>query len=403
MKRIYQIAILISLLAPPIGSVGCTSGPTANATLTSDHATRIPPPTDTRSSRPSPTVGVTPLTPLFPTASLTVSPTPWLAAFFRVTQEPVVGFWWSEEGTHLNYQTEDHLLWRYDPDTDGTKEVSSEAPVYGQPLPSVLDRVPEDVPAQDTYFAPSGSRALFVVAEYYYEGGAPDPNLDAEWMPSAVVSQVWYLSEEEPEAYRLGTIDGTVYGATWSQDETRVLMQVIGGGLYPPADSAGWLILPEKGQARNLFPIMRDDATSYILPEIMPDGTRVLFTKCAPGDDHDECQLYFRILKLEEDIYYDEPLSLPVTGGIWPLPDTNGLLIADGIVLYLYGLENGTLLQLNDESQPYTLEALTMDPPGEGTGVVKFSSDTRYIAWNGHSGLQVFSLCPGGGRLLNCE
>ena len=404
MRMICPIIAFLALLALLIGCAGCNSGLASNITPT----TRCTPSdivlqTETPISQPLCTVGITPPEMTSSTTQPLPSPTPWLSAFLRVTREPVVDFWWSQEGTYLYYEAGDHQLWRYDPVTGETVDVTSEAPVYGQPSPFVLSRIPEDVPAHDIYFAPSGSKALFTVVTHYYEGGTPSPDIDAEWIPSGATSEIWYIEEEKPEPRWIGSLGGIAYDATWSQDELYVLVMA-GHPLFPCVDSRGWLIALQEGQIREIFPIDKESPPIDICDfQIAPDGRRVFFYKCTYNRGKKECEYWFRVLE-EGGAYRDEPVQIPLSGQhTWLLPNNKGLLVTDGILIYLYGLDDGTWLQLNNTRPPYTWGSVPMDPPGETTKIIKFSSDVHYIAWNGSRGLQVFSLCPGGGELLDCK
>ncbi len=380
MTALYRSCTFLVLSVLLVSGARCQSGAGANAEPTADY-TQLP--------------------------TIPPSPTPWLDAFLRVTQEPVVAFWWGREGSSLYYETEDHRLWRYDPVTDRSVDITSEAPVYGQPLPSVLSRIPEEVPEQNVYFAPSGTKALFAVVTYYHEESTPAPNVDGEQPPSGSTSELWYVTEEEPEPRWLGTLNGTAYSATWSQDESRVLLILVGHALFPCVGNTGWLIMLQEGQMWELFPATTAETSTFddCSFQIAPDGQSVFFYRCIYSRDEGEygCEYYSRILG-EGDAYRDEPVQMPLEGQpAWLLPNNRGLLITDGILIYLYGLDDETWLQLNSTSPPYTWGSVPMDPPGETTRVIRFSPDARYIAWNGYRGLQVFSLCPGGGELLDCE
>jgi len=320
-----------------------------------------------------------------------------------VTQEPVNGFWWSKEGVYLYYETADHRLWQYNPAGGEMIDITSQAPVYGQPLSSLLSRIPDGVPEDHIYFAPSGTQALFAVVTYSFEEGTPDPSVaDWEIVPSGSTSEVWYLSEEELEPRWLGTLRGTAQSATWSQDESRVLLKLVGCVLSPCGGDTGWLIAPQEGQMWELFPATAAEPPTLESFQIAPDGEGAFFCRCIYSRDQYECEYGVRTLG-EGGMYHDEPVHMPLEGQpAWLLPNNRGLLVTDRILIYLYGFD-GSWRQLNNTSPPYTWGSVPMDPPGETTGVIKFSSNAHYMAWNGYRGLQVFSLCPGGGELLECE
>jgi hypothetical protein len=384
-----RMLTIIALLGFLIGIVGCNSSYDTTATPTCN-STVVGIDTPAATTSPSISKTSTPADPVIP------SPTPWLDAFQRVTQTPVDHFWWDETEIRLYYRS-NHYLWQYDPVLGRTTEVSSTTPIYGEPLSSVLARIPNDIPHYDVYFAPSGTKALFKVSRYEYAGDAPGPDTDGEIHPISITSELWYVDENELATRQLGTVDGMPTGVSWDQNENHVLVQM-GDGMYPPTDSAGWFISLRTGDMWNLFPVTAGETiTSYLRPQIAPDGNRVLFTQCIRKSNGNQCTHYIRTLK--NSMYSDEIISPPVSGGFLILPNNRGLLIIDEITLYLYDWESKTTLQLSNDRPPYTWGSLPMDSPRE----VKLSRDLHYLAWNGPRGLQVFSLCPGGGVLLDCD
>jgi len=240
-------------------------------------------------------------------------------------------------------------------------------------------------------------KALYKVPHYEYAGDKPGPDSDSETHPASITSELWYVDGDELATRQLGTVEGMPTGVSWDQNENYVLVQM-GDGMYPPVDSAGWFISLRTGEMRNLFPVTASETiTSYLRPQIVSSGNKLLFTQCVYNSDDSQCTHYIRTLK--NGTYSDEVVSPPVSGGFVILPNERGLLIVDEITLYLYDWESEIILQLSDNRPPYTLGSVPMDSPRD----VKFSPDLHYIAWNGSRGLQVFSLCPGAGELLNCE
>ncbi len=382
-----------------IGSARCTYESVENARPVIDHT-------------PSPTVAPTDLLletvgDIAAVSSPTIqpSPTPWLRAFSQVTRIPV-NFWWSEAGAHLYYE-ENQCLWQYDPATGEAIDITSEAPIYGQPLPSVQSRIPDQVLADNVYFAPSGVQALFVLETYYYEGGTPSPNVDGEVMPSEITSEVWYIAEEELKPRRLGAVNGLTGIATWSQDEKRVLLPILDDQFFPYGGSSGWIIALPDGRMWKVFAVSSDydyASSDQWYMQMAPDGQKALSVGCTYSLEEIKCEEYWLTSLKEESTGHREPIEIP--SNKWDvrlLPNNRGLIAFDGIVIYLHDFAGDTWLQLNDTHPPYMWMSAPMDPPGETMRAVKFSSDAHYIAWNGPRGLQVFSLCPGGGELLDCE
>lgn len=388
MPRLLTIIVLIGSL---IGTTGCNGDLDATVTATRKSISVF---IDTPSPSANPVSQKTP--PPTITIPMVPSPTPWLDAFQRVTQTPVERFWWDDTETYLYYWSNQHL-WQYDPILGKTMEAPSAMSVYGEPLSSVLACIPNNVPRYDVYFAPSGTKAVFKVLHYEYENDTPGPDTDAETHPASITSELWYVDGKEPTPHQLGTVNGMPTGVSWDQSEDHVLVQM-GDGMYPPIDSAGWFISLETGEMWNLFPITAGETiTSYLRPQIASYANKVLFTQCIRKSNDRQCTHHIRTL--ENGSYSDELVSAPVEGGFLLLPNGKGLLIVDEITLYLYEWENETILQLSDNRPPYTWGSVPMDPPQE----IKFSRDLHYIAWSGPGGLQIFSLCPGGGALLNCD
>ncbi|MDY7079682.1 MAG: hypothetical protein SXV54_22580 [Chloroflexota bacterium] len=314
-----------------------------------------------------------------------------------------MNFWWSEEGAYLYYEG-NQRLWQYDPATSETVDITSEAPIYGQPLPSVQSRLPDQVLADNVYFAPSGIRALFILETYYYKSGTPSPNVDGEVLPSEITSEVWYITEEELKPRRLGTVSGLTGIATWSKDEKRVLLPILNDPFFPYGGSSGWVVALPDGKMWNVSVTSGDRASSVVWNmQMASDGQKALSIGCTRSLEGEECEYWFTSLQANS-IGHREPIEVPFNKwNVRLLPNSKGLIAFDGIVIYLYDLADGAWLQLNDTHPPYTSNSVPMDPPGETMRAVKFSSDVHYIAWNGSRGLQVFSLCPGGGKLLDCE
>ena len=382
-SRMLVIAVLFGFL---IGLVSCNSDSNIAATVATIVSTEQPTPRTT----PSPSKTSQPTIPVIP------SPTPWIDAFQRVTQTSVDRFWWDKTEIRLYYQSNDHL-WQYNPLVGRTSEVSPTVPIYGEPLTSLRAHIPDDVPSYDVFFAPSGTKAIYKVPHYEYTGDTPGPDTDSETRPTSITSELWYVGEDELAPRQLGTVEGMPTGVSWDQNENYALVQM-GDGMYPPTGSAGWFVSLGTGEMRNLFPVTASETiTSYLRPQIVSNGDKVLFTQCVYKNNDSQCVHYIRTLK--NGTYSNEVVSPPVSGGFVILPNERGLLIIDEITLYLYDWESEIVLQLSDNRSLYALGSVPMDPPRE----VKFSPDLHYIAWNGARGLQVFSLCPGAGDLLNCE
>jgi len=318
-----------------------------------------------------------------------------------VTQTPV-NFWWSEEGVYLYYE-KDQRVWQYDPVTSETVDVTSETPIYGCPSPSVQARIPDQAPEYNVHFSPSGVQALYVLESYTYEDGTPISDIDGELSPSEPTSEIWYITEKELKPRQIGTVSGTIGIATWSQDEDRAFLPILDNP-FSSYSHSGWMITLPDGQMWRVSVVSDDRANSiewYI--KMASDGQKALFVGCALGLGKEECEYWFTDIE-EDSIGHSEPIDIPFDKwNIRLLPDNRGLIAFDGVVIYLYGFADGTWLQLNDTYPPYTRGSVPMYPPDNTMRAVKFSSDLHYIAWNGSRGLQVFSLCPGAGELLNCE
>jgi hypothetical protein len=396
MKRtriVSTLSVLVILLVE-----GCSTSPRPAVTPRIRPTSSMP--TETAFAAPDASWTRTPLS-----VQPTLTSTSWLAAFSQVTQAPVSSFWWSDEGPYLHFEARDHLR-RYDAVTGEIQDITPEAPVYGQPSVSVLRLIPDEIPASRVYFAPSGRGAVFAGETSYYGDITPSAQSAGELGPSRIASAIWYVVEEQPEAHWLGVVDGVVSGATWSRDEANILLEIACEPPLPPGNSLGWLLTPREGRMWNLFSVAPGEVILFSTrrSQIALDGQSVFFYTCVRDlvEGEYNCDYWLRVLDGGET-YHDESLPIPTSSpSAWLLPNSKGVLVSDGIVLYLYALDTGSWIQLNDTDPPYTWHSVPMDPIW-GTSGVEFSSDSRYIAWNGSRGLQVFSLCPGGGELLDCE